>query len=265
LERAQQLFPHAAFMLMLDAEWYLKNGSSLIDFCHICLARNDMYTSYVIRIFNETFDFYVPRLIRCNSNVQFEGVVHEIIRSQTRVKVPSNIYFEYLPTMQGIEKTYDRYQKDKKLLHQEYVKNPSNTRTLFYLAMTCQALGHLEEAYNFYKKRADFVTFDEEYFMSYYKLAQVIEKLSYNNTSYKWDEALNYYLKAYEMRSHRIEPLISIAQYYIAHNDIEKALPFVQCAIEIPYPQEDMLFVEKHMYDYVRHRLLKRCEPFIIK
>ena len=194
LERAQQLFPYAEFMIMIDAEWYLNDVQGLIDFCYRCLACNDIYTTYLIRIINDGVGFYVPRLIRCGCNAQFEGVVHETIISQTRVKVPPTIYFEYRPTKYGTSKTRKRHQKDKELLYKEYTQKPS-PRTLFYLAFTCEVLGDLQEAYDLYKQRIQYTSFDEEDFMSYYRLAQTIEKLSYVNSSYTWEEALYYYIK----------------------------------------------------------------------
>ena len=153
LERAKRRFPYAAFILMIDAEWYVHNVAALLDFCRLCLKRNDLYATYLIRIFNGDVDFYVPRLIRCESNAQFEGVVHETINTQMRIKVPEDIYFNYNPSVQGIEKTQERCKRDRELLYKEHIKNPTDKRALFYLAFTCEMLGNLEEAYDLYKKR----------------------------------------------------------------------------------------------------------------
>jgi len=263
LELAQQQFPNAAFMVMFDAEWYLNDAHALVDFCNLCLTRNDMYASYLIRILNSALDFYTPRLIKCNCNVRFEGVVHEIICSQNIVKVPENIYFEYLPETKGIEKSAQRYFRDRKLLYKEYYKNPRDTRNLFYLARTCEDIGNLEEAYDLYKQRIALIGWDEEDFMSVYRLAQTVEKLSYQNENYRWHEALGYYLQAYKMRPNRAEPLISIAYYYVHQDDMHTAFLFARRAIEIPYPYKDVLFVQKHAYDYLRYELLARCAWYI--
>ena len=88
--------------------------------------------------------------------------------------------------------------------------------------------------------------------MSYYRLAQTIEKLSYVNSSYTWEEALYYYIKAYENRPCRAEPIVRIALYYIVHNDIDKADFFIKQALSIPYPYNEVLFVEKDIYDFLR-------------
>src|SRR5581483_10047631 len=222
LQRAQELFPQAAFMIMLDAEWYINDARALIDFCYRSIACGDRYATYLIRILNGHADFYTPRLIRCQSGVQFIGKVHETIVGQTRVKVPRSIYFEYAPALYGVEKTQKRYVQDRELLYQEYKKNPSDTRTLFYLAMTCHALGSLEEAYFLYKKRIALKGFDEEDFMSHYRFAQTIQQLSEQQTQYSWSEAFYYYLCAYNMRSYRAEPLVAIERYYQMNHAMDK-------------------------------------------
>jgi len=258
LKRAQEKFPHAAFMIMLDAEWYINDAKKLVTFCKTCLENNEKHPSYLIRILNKWLDFYTGRLIKCNCNVWFEGAVHEAINRQTNIKIPHDIYFEYLPEKIGIEKTDARLLRDRDILFKEYHKNPS-TRTLFYLARTCEDLGDLEMAYFLYQKRIHLTGWDEEDFMSYYRLAQTVEKLSYTNKKYNWDEALIYYLKAFEMRPTRAEPLVSIAHYYLYQNKMNLALLFIRRAIDIPYPINDMLFVQKNAYDYYRYEILSRC------
>lgn len=259
LELAHQKFPNAAFMIMFDAEWYLNDAQGLVNFCQQCLMRNDMHSGYLIRILNTALDFYTPRLIRCNHNVQFEGVVHEVICCQNTVKVPEEIYFSYLPKAEGVEKSAQRFYRDRELLYKEHLKKPHCTRTLFYLARACEDIGNLEEAYELYKKRIALVGWDEEDFMAVYRLAQTVEKLSYENENYTWHEALNYYLKAYEMRPSRAEPLISIAYYYVHQDNMPVAFLFARRAVEIPYPYNDVLFVQKYAYDYLRYELLTRC------
>ena len=52
LDLAEELFPKAAFMVMLDAEWYLNDAKLLLEFCETCLKRGDLYSSYLIRSLN---------------------------------------------------------------------------------------------------------------------------------------------------------------------------------------------------------------------
>jgi hypothetical protein len=265
LDLAEEKFPNAAFMVMLDAEWYLNDARALVEFCEQCLCRGDVYNSYLIHIVNEALDNYTCRLIRCNRGVRFAGVVHEAITQALHVRVPDAIFFEYLPEEIGIEKTAARFVRDRELLFKEYQRNPHDTRTLFYLARTCEDLGDLESAYDFYKMRVGLVGWDEEDFIVRYRLAETIKKLVFHikNPDYQWSEALDYYLQAYKMRPHRIEPLVGIADYYVQLNEMDIAFLFAQRAAKMEYPIRDSLFVEKYLYSYYRYELLARCSWYI--
>jgi tetratricopeptide (TPR) repeat protein len=265
LDLAHEQFPHAAFMLMIDAEWYINDARALVDFCQSCLRRGDIYPSYLVRIGNETFDNYVCRLIRCNYGVCFAGVVHETIIQQTQIKAPKNIFFEYLPAAIGIEASYARFIRDRELLYKEYQKNSHDTRTLFYLACTCENLGDLEAAYAFYKERVAIIGFDEEDFIAYYRLAETIKKLILQKsyTGHQWSEALAYYTKAYRMRPHRAEPLVGIADCFLAIGQMDLAYLYAYRAVALEYPTNDFLFIENHLYNYYRYELFARCAGYV--
>jgi hypothetical protein len=263
LDLTQEKFPHAAFMVMLDAEWYLNDASALVDFCQLCLEREDIYNSYLIRIAN--LGNYICRLFRCNRGVRFAGAVHEVVAQALTVKVPDTIYFDYLPAAYGVEKTAARFKRDRELLLKEHENRPWCTRTLFYLARTCEDLGEWEEAYKFYKMRVSMKGWDEEDFIANYRLAQTIKKLVLrpDNKDYHWSEALDYYMQAYHMRPHRIEPLVEIADYYVLMNQMSLAFLFARRAVEFEYPTDDVLFIENYLYSYYRYELLARCAWYI--
>ena len=265
LDLAEEKFPQAAFMVMLDAEWYLNDARALGNFCESCLEQGDPYSSYLMHIVNEALDNYTCRLLRAGRGVRFGGVVHETIVQSSVAKVPATIYFEYLPEELGVEKTAARFVRDRELLFKEYQKNPYDTRNLFYLARTCEDLGDLVSAYDFYKQRVEMIGWDEEDFIVHYRLAETIKKLVYKTRSnnYQWSEALDYYLKAYEMRPHRIEPLVAIADYYVQLGKMDLAFLFAKRAAEMPYPERDILFVEKYLYSYYRYEVLTRCAWYI--
>ena len=74
---------------------------------------------------------------------------------------------------------------------------------------------------------------------------------------------MDYYMKAYQMRPHRAEPLIGIADYYVAIDCMDSAFLFARRAAEMDYPIKDSLFVEKYLYTYYRYELLARCAWYI--
>lgn len=261
LELAQQKFPHATFMLMPDAEWYMHNVEGLLQFCNEHKDAAD--ASYFIPIRNDIVAFRVSRLIRCRADIQFVGLVHEVLNKLTHSTLPEDIYFEWRPTETGKEKSAQRWQRDRDLLVKSYAQNPSDVRTLFYLAQTYECLGDLENAYRFYKKRADIYGWDEENFMTRLRLGDVAQQLASKDPRTVCPLAIKHYLEAFALRPHRAEPLVKIAQYYIDNNQMHLAFLFAARAVQIPYPAHDVLFVEKYMYDFVRYDLLGRCAWYV--
>lgn len=262
LDLCEQLFPHAAYMLMPDAEWYLHNVEQLLDFCEHELAYPE-HTSYLIRIVSTDLDFGTQRLIKCSSGLRFGGVVHETIMIGTRNKTPYDVYFELRPARAGIEKTQRRWARDRDLLLKAHLANPNDSRTAFYLAQTYDCLGDLENAFKFYKLRTELPGWDEENFMAWYRLAQVTERMKKDDGTSRWDEALGYYLKAFSMRCIRAEPLIKIANHYLAEGNHACAYIFAHRACALAYPIHDTLFVEKEAYDYNRHDILGQSSWYV--
>lgn len=248
LELAQQAFPNASFMLMPDAEWYMHNVESLIKFC--MLHKNDTCSSYFIRIKNSFIEFDTPRLIRCRSGVCFVGSAQEVLNEVTIQKVGADCFFEWGAGAYGQEKSQKRWLRDLDILLRDYEKKPFDSRSVFYIAQTYHCLDDLENARLWYNRRSTMQGWDEENFMTRYRLAQVHEALG------NWDQALSNYLAAFTVRPSRAEPLIRLAHHYCQSGEYDLCFLFSRRAVEIPYPQTDTLFIDKALYDYTRYDLL---------
>jgi glycosyltransferase involved in cell wall biosynthesis len=262
LDAATRIFPHATFMIMPDAEWYMYNAEGLLRYC--AEHKDDWHTSYCVPIRNDHFAFVATRLIRCHRGIRFVGPVHEALNQLTLVTLPDDIYFEWRPLAKGREKSAQRWQRDRDLLLKSYEQDPSDIRTLFYLAQTYDCLGDTENAYTFYRKRAEIQGWDEENFITWFRLGTIAEQLAEKDDSDVCPlAAIGHWLKAFAVRPQRIEPLIKIAQYYLARNEMHLAFLFAQRAAKIPYPTNDRLFVEKYMYDFARYDILGICAWYV--
>ena len=262
LELCEQLFPHAGYMLMPDAEWYLHNVDQLIAFCLEELAFPE-HTSYLVRIVSTDLDFGTQRLIRCKSGLRFGGVVHETIMIGTNQKTPYDVYFELRVARHGAEKTARRWNRDKELLLKAFLDNPKDSRNCFYLAQTFDCLGDMENAYKYYSLRTELIGWPEEDYMARYRLAIVTERMKNPDGSSRWPESLDHYLKAFTMRPIRVEPLIRVAQHYLSEGNHACAYLFAHRACEVPYPIHDTLFVEKEAYEYTRFDILGQCSWYV--
>lgn len=255
LQLTQQQFSRAAFILMPDAEWYIQNVQGLLVFCKQYAQEDNPYASFLVRIMSDTLDFYTARLIKNNRSVYFVGAVHEVLNQVSPIKLPSDVYFKLEQTKNGAARSRRRWLRDCDILLKEYQKDVSNPRTLFYLAQTYAGLGQWYQAIHYYTLRTHISGWAEEDFMTQYRLAQSIERVI-NDGVYTWVDALSAYLKAYQIRPQRVEPLIKIAQHYWRNQEQELCYLFARRATEIPYPATDILFVDKLLYRFTRYDLL---------
>jgi len=257
LELAQEKFPNACFMLMPDAEWYMHNVEGLIEFCKK-EAKNIHIDTYTIRTISSSHDYTQQRLIRCGSGAKFIYPVHECINSYSMAKVPNDIWFEFRRSPQGNTRSAERWKRDLGLLKKAFKENPKDSRVVFYLAQTYYCLGQHKQAYNYYDLRVKLGGWDEERFVAQFMMGQMAEYME-EKESTDWVLPLYNYLKAFSMRPSRAEPLIWISKYYLEKGDHHTAFVFAQRACQIPYPTDDMLFVEKYFYDYIRWDVLSQC------
>lgn len=269
LDLAEEIFSEHTFLLMLDAEWYAHDIPTLIKFCienKDYIAPGCTGSCYSMRLFTvqDAINNYITRLIRVGHNVRYIGVVHETIREVASGIVPDSAYFEYAPQKLGREKSNARLARDYALLKKSHENNPEDTRTLFYLAQTCQFMDAWDEAIFYYKKRLELGELSEEKYLAAYRIGYAIEVIMQESknknieSSYRWEDALHYYLMAHSILPYRAEPLFRIACYYIRNNLHAVAYLFAIRAAQLPYPHNGM-FVEKKIYDYVRYDILGQC------
>jgi hypothetical protein len=183
---------------------------------------------------------------------RYKGVVHERLETGTSTvkKLPKEVVI-FQNRMLDDNKSSLRWFRDKDILLVDYARDPSNTRTLFYLAQTFLCLGDKINALKYYTMRTEMlVGYEEEKFYSYYKCGCLSEDLGHD-----WDVSLAWFMKAFGCRS-RVEPLLKIAKYYRKHEKWMASFMFVNMACELGQPDETMLFVDSHQYDYQRWHIL---------
>jgi glycosyltransferase involved in cell wall biosynthesis len=257
---AKEAFPKAEFILMPDAEWLLQNVPGLIQFCQ--KERHSPAPNYMIRVIGGSLDYYSTRLTRADGVSRYVGKVHEVVMPATSIKAPENIYFDQRSYTKGVAQSKERWKRDRKLLEQAFFGNPSDPRTLFYLAQTCACLEDYQAAYQYYRIRTLLNGWDEENYMAYFRLGGVIEHLAESNPTLI-HEAISTYLEAYNMRPTRAEPLIKLAGLYLKQEKYALSYFFAEKASHIEYPAKDILFVEKYMYDFVRYDILSQCAWYV--
>lgn len=213
--------------------------------------------------------YFNVRLVKARNKWRYVGVVHEYIKTydEENDKYPIVKLTDFNGTdgctiyqdrTQDDDKTGKRFSRDKELLLEEYRKDPTEPRTVFYLAQTFSCLHDNENSFKYYKIRSTLKGFAEEVFHAFLKCGDYSEKLKHD-----WYDTLSWYMKAFE-HSPRVEPLIKIADYYKNKQNWLLSYTFIKLACELKYPN-CILFVDKLAYDYKRWHIMGIVAYYIQK
>ena len=250
-------FEDIDYVLLLDTNDELRNGEYLRKYAKEYTSNESSGFLIVKEWWSGSHDkYYNVRFIKAHHEWRYVGAVHEYIKTFNTnhekhpiVKLPDNVVL-YQDRTQDDDKSGKRFHRDKELLLTEYKKDPTEPRTVFYLAQTLSCLEENEESLYYYKIRATLDGFQEEKFHALLRSGELTQKLGHN-----WYESMTYYIKAFEF-SHRVEPLLYIAIHYIQIKMWVMAYTFIKLACNLPYPNDAILFVNRNDYDYKRFHLM---------
>jgi glycosyltransferase involved in cell wall biosynthesis len=200
--------------------------------------------------------YYNMRFINNSRKWVYKGVVHEYISQDPKpdediyVRIDTDVHIFQDRTLDD-DKSLKRFDRDYALLYQSYLNDPSNERTVFYLAQTCACLGKKQESLQYYTIRSTMGGFGEEVFHSLLNMGKLRLEIIMAGEQPVDESIPSCFLKAFE-HSKRAEPLMFLCQYYRQRGDFMCAYMFIQMACQLSYPTDCILFVDKRCYDYVR-------------
>lgn len=234
LEYAQQSSASFDYILFADADRTIEvKGADWKE-----RLSNDCYSA---RIFTQNVSYYVVRLVRKSVKCHWQGVTHEKLVHECKVKRHPGLLFREQGT--GDSRKV-KYRRDVALLATALKEQPDNSRYWFYLGQSHFNLGEYQQAADAYRKRSAFGGDSQEVFYSLYRLGLCWERMGH------WPEALDCYLRSYQCRPSRFEGLYEIARYYRATGNPHLAILFAEYCITAPYPREDGLFIRDRVYKF---------------
>lgn len=124
-------------------------------------------------------------------------------------------------------------------------ENPNHPENLFQLALAYDAEHNNEEAIKWFQARIDKGGDKVEVWGSMYKLGEI-----YNSMGL-WNQALEWYQKAFQEFPERAEPLLKLAQHYRVRSQHNLAYLYANQGASIPRPPENSLFYSPDVYDYL--------------
>ena len=270
----------ADWLVLLDSNDELRNGHVLKPYVNAMMElEKSTGVRNQARYVTQEWDvlagkFKNHRLIRTGCGWHFVGAVHEYItlpegqehgRMDSLVVPDLVIYQSRCADATG--NTTRRWARDKRVLLEEYHRDPLNERTVFYLAQTCMQLNQNDEALVWYKRRSEMGGFYEEVYSSLWKMGKIYEDRAEAASPKKdrdanWKRACDCYWEAY-CRLERVEPLLSLAIYHDSKKRYRTAMHYLDLALAIRKPTRHGLWLDENAYDYERYHWASRVAFYV--
>lgn len=191
---------------------------------------------------------------------RWEGVLHEYLVSEPDT-APLLLEGPWIDRRHEGARSRDpnTYRKDAALLESALAKQPDHHRYAFYLAQSWRDAREPDKALSAYRHRATMGGWEEEVFFSLYQCGTLLEQLG------RWLEALEAYLKSWQYRQTRAEPLYRICRHYRIEGDFALGYFFGLGGLQIPWPSQDILFVDAECYRWRLKDELAICAYYLGK
>ena len=220
------------YLLLLDADMQLVvEGGQWLEALN-CDAAQLMQQSGSLAYAN-------VRMLRRDAAARYVGATHEVLVVEGSSQRLDGAHF--IDHADGANRP-EKLARDERLLRGALANDPADTRAMYYLAQTLRDAGRHAESAEWYERRVVAGGWEEERWHACYRAAQ--ERLAAGHEVAFVAGCLD----AYAMRPHRAEPLASLARHYAGKQRHDAALLLLEQAQAIPYPVQDILFVESGAY-----------------
>tara|TARA_Y100000310_G_scaffold328080_1_gene395567 strand:- start:195 stop:1220 length:1026 start_codon:yes stop_codon:yes gene_type:complete len=217
---------------------------------------------YAFRIKRGEFTWWRNQIYKTGIGWQYTGALHEFAECPSKNqdgtfkagRIQGSYYIDARTLGTERNKNPDgsdvtpeqKYSEDAKILEAEMEKDPTNTRYQFYLAQSYFDSKQIEKAEEAYAKRATMGGWREEVFYSVFRVG-----LCKMMQGKPWPDAQDTFLQAWNIKPDRAEPLYHLARIHRDNGNNHLAYLFAKSAIEIPYPENDILFINDNMYKWM--------------
>ena len=223
-----------------------------------------LHHAYSLNIHRGDFNWWRNQIYQTNCGWEYIGVVHEYsdnaaLREKgelTQDKIQGKYHIEARTmgarTLEYEDDMQAKYARDAEMLLDclENPENPNyepdNKRYMFYLAQSYFDSGNFEEAEKWYRRRAEAGGWDEEVWYSVFRVGLCITQ----QDERPWHEAQDVFLQAWNLRPSRAEPLFHLARLHRLNGNPAAAYLFAVTAARIPFPEGDILFITRDIYDW---------------
>lgn len=227
-----------------DSDYLLLSDADEMIIVDDNFDKEDLYEDVYRLRYQGNLDYAVPYLIKNNRDWEYKGVTHEYL------EIPKNINISEISTLSIIDfgdggSKNDKFERDIRLLEQGLEDEPNNSRYKFYLANSYRNIGDYNSAIKWYLKRIKDNGWIEEVTCSYQYLGICYLRIK------DYQSAINTFLEGYQINPNRAECLYYLGKHYRETKKYHLSYQILKIGKDIPYPKNDVLFIEKNVYQYL--------------
>jgi len=227
---------HAEYIIQMDADDV---------FCGTPDFNDLTADAYLMKVVIGGIRFWRRHVFRDGVPWHWEGVLHErsvCDEPYTEMRLGGDAYIDPLPDGSRSH-VPDKYLRDAEIMLGEVIRDPENSRSVFYLAQSYRDHGDLRSARQWYTRRAEMGGKPDEVYFSMLRVAECTEGLED-----PWPLVQDAYLRAWAYRPTRAEGLCRIASHYRHERKWELGYFFAKEAAQLPVP-DDVHFVYYRMHE----------------
>jgi glycosyltransferase involved in cell wall biosynthesis len=225
--------PETTYGMAVDADMVIKPSPSFKDF-------KMTHNGYNVIQANGSIQYYNTRFMKCGHNWKCVGGTHEYWSGDPTGKIPYEVFYIDDKNDGGCKS--DKFERDVRLLNADIAENPRNDRAHYYLGQSLKDLGRFKEAIEMFKKRIELGGWVEEVWYSHYQIGKCYEHMKLPHKMEAWMNM------AFDFHPRRAEPLYHMTRYFREHSQHYKAQHYYLKGKDIPFPKDDVLFIEDQVY-----------------
>ena len=207
---------------------------------------------YEIRLQRGTLEWWRIQAFQNNGTWMYDGVLHEYPRLKENGPTKLHKLFgDYSIEARTLgarnvgQTAIEKYTKDAIMLEEALKEEPNNIRHQFYLAQSYFDSKQWDKSIEAYMKRAQMGGWEEEIFFSLYRIG--LAKMMLDRPM---EDVCMAMMQSWQFRPVRAEPLHELARYLRSKQQPRLAYLYAKMASTIKYPEWDILFVNKDIYEY---------------
>jgi len=235
-----------------DYAWMIDADDQIIGDFRYPNGKNMTADAYALKCGRDNCIWWRNQIFKTGIGWKYIGILHEYAHCDKQPLIQEKLdgnYFLEARTLghRNVNVTpVEKYSKDAIVLEEALKTEPNNSRYQFYLAQSYFDSQQWDKAIAAYYRRVEMGGWEEECYYSLFRVA--LCEISKNSD---WTIVQQKLLDSFDYRPCRAEPLHAIARFLRMNGRPRAAYLFAKHAASIPYPHQDILFIDNNVYEWM--------------